>query len=164
MAPTCRPPWVPTTLVLLLALSGFASATPIATIGGTGNDLSGPITVVDGDRYLCGVFASPTLTAGSITLTNTGSNTADVFIAKLDSDNAVQWATSFGSTAQVKHLGAAYSHGRDDWVLHTFVGLTGCDTTIETMRIVVFANIFPHPTPHGRRPATVSPILRVTPI
>jgi hypothetical protein len=75
----------------------------VVTIGGTGIELNGPITVVNGDRYTCGAFASPTLTLGSITLTNTASSgTRDVFIAKLDSSNVVRWARSFGSAQQVK--------------------------------------------------------------
>ncbi|HYE76953.1 MAG TPA: hypothetical protein VEI97_03110, partial [bacterium] len=50
--------------------------------------------------YVAGLFDSPSLTIGSTTLTNAGgSANSDVFVAKLSSLGAWQWAVSGGSSS-----------------------------------------------------------------
>jgi hypothetical protein len=55
---------------------------------------SGICTDTDGNIYLTGVFMSPEITFGDITLTNTDST--DIFIVKYSSDGDVVWAKSTG--------------------------------------------------------------------
>ena len=50
----------------------------------------------EGNIYLAGDFSSATLQAGDVTLTNEGTDTADIYIIKLDQQGDVLWARSFG--------------------------------------------------------------------
>lgn len=50
-----------------------------------------------GNIFVTGSFASPTAIFGSSTLTNSGSNTTDIFIVKYDAAGNVLWAKSFGT-------------------------------------------------------------------
>ena len=64
---------------------------------GTGDDETERInTDSSGNVYATGYFASPSLTVGSTTLTNFGTN--DVWIAKLNSSGQFQWARSGGGS------------------------------------------------------------------
>ncbi len=60
-------------------------------------------TDVNGNVFMTGSFYSPTITFGTITLTNAGSSTADIFIVKYDASGNVLWAKSAG--------GASYDEG-----------------------------------------------------
>lgn len=52
-----------------------------------------------GNVYVIGDFKSPTLSFGTVTLTNSSNNfTSDVFIAKYDSTGILMWAISVGSS------------------------------------------------------------------
>ena len=68
--------------------------------GGNSDDglVSAISTDASGNCYITGNFKSPTITFGSITLTNANSNgyVADMFIAKYDSSGNVLWANSVG--------------------------------------------------------------------
>ncbi len=74
---------------LLWAKSGDGSKNDIVT--GVAADASGNVIIT-------GYFDSPTLTFGSITLTNTFSNTKDIFIVKYDVSGNVLWAKVVGGT------------------------------------------------------------------
>jgi hypothetical protein len=65
--------------------------------GGTSNE--NPNSIVadqNGNIFISGVFYSPTITFETITLTNANTNSADVFIAKYDSNGNILWAKNAG--------------------------------------------------------------------
>jgi hypothetical protein len=71
-----------------------------------------------GNIYLSGGFDSPDITFDSITLTNSGIHTSDIFIAKYDTQGNVLWAKNTGGTGinaaisiAVDALGNAYITG-----------------------------------------------------
>ncbi len=70
--------------------------------GGSYHDWAYSVAVDNsGNIYMTGVFQSPTISFGSITLTNddnTG-NYTDLFLAKYDTDGNVLWAKSAGGTS-----------------------------------------------------------------
>ncbi|NTW32263.1 MAG: T9SS type A sorting domain-containing protein [Bacteroidetes bacterium] len=71
------------------------------SVGGTGDDFVNSITVDSaGSIYLAGAFKSPSIIFGSSTLTNSGSDTRDIFIAKYDSSGNVLWAKSVGGSSE----------------------------------------------------------------
>jgi hypothetical protein len=63
---------------------------------GTGNDLGGGIyTDASGNILMTGFFESPTITFGTITLTNSGTvGTENIFVVKYDPNGNVIWAKS----------------------------------------------------------------------
>ncbi|MFA4852230.1 MAG: SBBP repeat-containing protein [Bacteroidales bacterium] len=67
---------------------------------GTNNDYANSVTVdALGNAYVAGQFDSPTMTVGSITLTNANTNGSfDLFLAKYDTGGNVLWAKSAGGT------------------------------------------------------------------
>ncbi|MBI3502269.1 MAG: T9SS type A sorting domain-containing protein [Bacteroidetes bacterium] len=67
----------------------------VKSVGGTGGDYGNSVSAdTSGDVFVTGRFTSPTLTFGSTTLTNIG--TADVFVAKYDSNGNVLWVKGAG--------------------------------------------------------------------
>jgi len=67
--------------------------------GGTSNDMAYGVTVdASGYVYITGSYSSHTCTFGTVTLTNTDTTTADIFLAKYDSNGNVQWAKGAGGT------------------------------------------------------------------
>ena len=65
--------------------------------GGTNNDDAFSIaTDADGNVYVAGDFFSSSITIGTTTMINAGSNSYDACIAKYDSLGNVKWATSAG--------------------------------------------------------------------
>ncbi|MFA5781679.1 MAG: SBBP repeat-containing protein [Bacteroidales bacterium] len=67
--------------------------------GGSGDDWGYSITTDSlGNVYLTGMFKSSTITFGSTTLTNAGSNTRDIFIVKYDPSGNVLWAQNAGGS------------------------------------------------------------------
>jgi hypothetical protein len=52
-----------------------------------------------GNVYVTGYFSSPAITFGTYTLTNSGTNSGDVFIAKYDANGNILWAKSAGGTS-----------------------------------------------------------------
>jgi len=66
-------------------------------VGGSGHDLSNAMSAeANGDFFICGYFASPTINFGGTTLTNLTPGTNDFFTAKFDSDGNALWAKSVG--------------------------------------------------------------------
>jgi hypothetical protein len=67
--------------------------------GGTDADRPYCIAVDgSGNAFVTGVFASPAITFGSITLTNTNPGYIDIFLVKYDDSGNVLWATSIGTS------------------------------------------------------------------
>ena len=63
------------------------------SFGGVGQDLCYSVcTDINGNAFITGYFSSPTITFGSYTLTNNGSQ--NVYITKFDSNGNVLWAKS----------------------------------------------------------------------
>ncbi len=64
---------------------------------GTANDVGRAIaTDASGNVYITGYFRSPTLNFGTVTLINTVSSFADVFLAKYNSAGTLLWAKNIG--------------------------------------------------------------------
>ena len=82
----------------LLAQETFGQACIWAKSGSGNSDDVTTSTATDalGNVYITGHFYSPTITFGSITLTNVGSGTPDVFLVKYDATGNVVWAKSAG--------------------------------------------------------------------
>ena len=76
---------------------------------GPNSDENGFDVAVDANSnsYAVGCFLSSTVTFGSITLTNAGFISADIFIVKYDSSGNVLWARSAGGTADDYGRGVA---------------------------------------------------------
>jgi hypothetical protein len=77
------------------------SGTPLwaLAIGGPSwEGATGVATDSFGNIYITGRFQSSQLAVGSVTLTNAGSNTYDIFLIKLSPQGQVLWAQSFGGS------------------------------------------------------------------
>ncbi len=90
-----------TTLVIaLISINSFGQAPNwvwAKNAVGTGQDVGNSIAVdATGNTFIAGRFDSPTITFGTITLTN--SAYPDIFIAKYDANGNVIWAKSAGGT------------------------------------------------------------------
>jgi len=65
------------------------------SVGGIADDYGFSVsTDANGNVFVAGLFESPTITFGSIVLTNTSSANDDMFIVKYDSNGNVLWAKS----------------------------------------------------------------------
>jgi hypothetical protein len=63
------------------------------SVGGIADDYGFSVsTDANGNVFVAGLFESPTITFGSIVLTNTSSANDDMFIVKYDSNGNVLWA------------------------------------------------------------------------
>ncbi len=87
-------------LVVGLTINAFAQ-TPdwewAKSGGGSNSDISYSIAAyVNGNCFVTGYFYSPTITFGSITLTNNGG--ADMFVVKYDNNGNVVWAKNAGGS------------------------------------------------------------------
>ena len=60
-----------------------------------------------GNVYITGLFASPTLAIGSVTLVNSNPGSSDIFVAKLDATGNTVWVKSAGSTQADRGNGIA---------------------------------------------------------
>ena len=80
--------------------------------GGAGDDIAKSVTVdASGNIYLAGSFSSSSLSLGSSSLSNNGSD--DIFMAKLDAGLNAVWAKSAGGNsddqaASVAEIGRAH--------------------------------------------------------
>jgi Secretion system C-terminal sorting domain/Beta-propeller repeat len=94
-------------IVMLFLLIGFGAAqkslaqTPTwqwAKGSGSTGDEAAVSSVIDasGNLYVVGWYTSANITFGSITLTNPGVATADVFLVKYDASGNALWAKTFG--------------------------------------------------------------------
>ena len=97
--------WVLVALVcgLVGAQAAFAASPPAVSwaksVGGTSGDFATGVSILaDGSAIITGSFAGATMTLGATTLTNAGTGTSDLFVAKVNADGSWAWATSFGGT------------------------------------------------------------------
>ena len=91
--------------IFALKLSGTDGSVSWAkSFGGSGIDIGYGISAdADGNSYITGTFASPSVTFGSTTLTNKGLN--DIFAVKLDTIGNVAWAKNFGGSSNDSAFG-----------------------------------------------------------
>jgi len=77
------------------------------SVGGTKDETATAIALdASGNLFVTGYFKSPTLTFGTITLTNAGGiNQYDMFLAKLDANGNYLWAKMVGSDKDDKAYG-----------------------------------------------------------
>jgi hypothetical protein len=70
------------------------------SIGAGSGSLITPYAATDalGNVYVTGSFSYPSVTFGSTTLTNAGSNTFDIFLVKYSPTGTIVWAVSAGGT------------------------------------------------------------------
>ena len=67
--------------------------------GGTNHEYASCTrTDIAGNVYVCGYFKSPSITFGTITLTNTQNNKYDMFLVKYNSSGTAIWAQKGGGT------------------------------------------------------------------
>ena len=107
--------------------------------GGSGIEMGIGIAI-DGSRsvYITGMFFSPSMKFGTITLTNRGSSsTADIYFAKYDANGNLQWATSAGGISYdnswsiaTEADGNTYITGDSQSASLTFYSATSSGTTI----------------------------------
>ncbi|MEO8146087.1 MAG: SBBP repeat-containing protein [Bacteroidia bacterium] len=89
-------------IIVLSNLTSFCQAPDwqwAKSAGGVDNAFSGGIAVdAYGNSYITGHFEGPSITFGSITLTNAKASTYDTFIVKYDESGNVKWAKRIGGT------------------------------------------------------------------
>jgi len=98
-------------------------------------------SVANGNFYLAGYFNTPTITLGSYTLTNNG--TDNIFVVKYDSAGNVLWAKSVGGTGEdisyaltTDAIGNAYVTGYFTSSSITFGGTTLVNSTGNEMYFI----------------------------
>lgn len=94
------------TLLTLLFLSSFLSFSQAPSwawykniYGSTGSSEDRGVSLatdLDGNVFITGHFGSPSFTLGTTVLSNSATNSRDVFVAKYNSSGSLIWAKSFG--------------------------------------------------------------------
>ncbi len=88
-------------------------------VGGSGNDIGQNISIdANGNSYITGYYASPSITFGSTTLTNVGGN--DIFVVKYDASGNVAWAETAGGSSNENGMGIATDVGGNTYVTGQF--------------------------------------------
>ena len=83
--------------IFVVKYDGAGNVLWAKSAGGTGSGIGTSISIdASGNSYITGYFFSPTITFGSTTLTNAGSD--DIFVVKYDGAGNVLWAKSAGGT------------------------------------------------------------------
>ena len=119
-----------TTLVIaLLSIHSFAQAPNWAwakSAGGTGDDHGKSIANdAAGNTFITGSFSSPTITFGTITLTNNNiNNTGDIFIAKYDANGNVLWAKSSGGIGNDSGISISVDAAGNLYITGSYIGST----------------------------------------
>ncbi len=114
--------------------------------GGTSSDLlRGIATDGYGNCYVTGSFTSSSITFGSVKLTNSGSNTSDMYIVKYNSSGNVVWAkrtggneTDDGQSIAADGSGNCYVTGRFGSSTITFGSVTLINSGSSDMYVVKY--------------------------
>jgi hypothetical protein len=77
-------------------------------------------TDLNGNAFIAGYFLSPTFAIGTDTLINSGSGTAEMFIAKYDPAGNLLWARSAGGSASDEYIGITTDAGGNAYVTGHF--------------------------------------------
>ena len=94
-----------------------------AVRGGQAYDFGNAIALDGaGNVYITGSFESQTATFGLFTLTNTGYNSADLFVAKLDAAGRWQWVVGGGSNTADNGRGIAVDGAGNAYVTGSVAG------------------------------------------
>jgi hypothetical protein len=89
---------------MFIALGSWGQAPSWAwakSAGGISSEWADGVSIdASGNVIVIGIFASPTMTVGSTTLSNSGMATNDIYVVKYDPSGNVLWAKSMGGTWQ----------------------------------------------------------------
>ncbi|MEO5645786.1 MAG: hypothetical protein ABIQ40_20755, partial [Bacteroidia bacterium] len=101
---------VATLLFAFFLLSGTVNAQSWQWLKSAGTSAGGELsrgacTDAAGNAYFCGNFANGSITIGTFTLTNSGSN--DIFVAKFDAAGTCLWAVKGGGAVSDQSYGIA---------------------------------------------------------
>ena len=109
--------------------------------GGSGNDEGQSICVdASGNSYITGWFNSPTITFGTITLTNNGGY--NIFIAKYDASGNVVWAKSAGGGGNDEGQSICVDTSGNSYVTGSFDNSSTITFGTTTLTSNGYANIF----------------------
>lgn len=121
--------------VIIFSVRGFSQVPNwlwVKSAGGTSSDAGISIaTDASGNVYATGAFFSPSVTFGTITLTNAGAPTDDMFIVKYDASGNVLWASSAGGTSNEEGYSVMVDVSGNVYVMGGFNGTAitfGTDT------------------------------------
>lgn len=93
--------------------------------GGTGLDGSSSISSdINGNVYVTGIFASPSISFETTTLTNASIDTLDIFIVKYDASGNVIWAKSIGGNKDEESGGISVDTNENVYLVGSFLSLT----------------------------------------
>ncbi|HEV7231808.1 MAG TPA: SBBP repeat-containing protein [Bacteroidia bacterium] len=88
--------------------------------GGSANDIGLGISLDgSGNAYICGYFASSTMSFGTTSITNAGGN--DIFVAKYDASGNVVWAKRVGGTGDDSANGVDVDASGNVFITGTFL-------------------------------------------
>ncbi len=101
--------------------------------GGTSGDIGNTIFADNGGNiFVTGYYYSPSISIGSNSLANNGTNTADIFFVKYDGAGNVIWAKGYGGTDQDFPYGAVSNATGNIYMAGTYknVSITFGSTTL----------------------------------
>ncbi len=113
----------------------------VRSAGGKGEDEGRGITIdSSGNAYVTGWFSSATITFGSTTLTNAGSDSPNVFVVKYGRNGNVLWAKNLGNASGDEGFAIAVDSAGNAYVTVVFTGssITFGSTTLNAGFSAVF--------------------------
>lgn len=95
------------------------------SFGGSGDDIAmGAAATADGSVVIAGSFLSPTMDIGAASLSNNGSGSFNIFMAKIPGTGAgEQWSKSYGVEGSEGVMGLAVDPGGDIFLTGTISGV-----------------------------------------
>jgi hypothetical protein len=122
---TLTNPGVGTGDVFLVKYDAAGNALWAKTFGGIDGDIGNGIAVdASGNVYITGWYTSSTISFGSLTLTNSGSASSDIFIVKLNSSGTEVWAKNAGGSASDRGYGIALDEAGNVFTTGNFSSAT----------------------------------------